>query len=110
MQPKADKYSYRIVWSEEDKVHVARCLEFPSLAAHAESADLALKEIGDVVQGVLDWMQKDGEKMPEPLGLKKFRGQVSLRMPPEVHRNLSIKSSEEGVSLNQYILSKICIA
>jgi hypothetical protein len=29
-----EKYTYRVEWSEEDKLHIGRCLEFPSLAAH----------------------------------------------------------------------------
>lgn len=24
-----EKYTYRVEWSEDDKVHIARCLEFP---------------------------------------------------------------------------------
>ena len=40
-----DKYTYRIEWSEEDQTHIGRCLEFPSLAAHAKSAEKALKKI-----------------------------------------------------------------
>jgi predicted HicB family RNase H-like nuclease len=40
-------------------------------------------------------------------GLKKYKGNLTLRIPAEVHRNLAIKSAEEGVSVNKYILSKI---
>ncbi len=24
-----EKYTYRVEWSEEDQLHIARCLEFP---------------------------------------------------------------------------------
>ncbi len=41
-----EKYTYRIEWSEEDNTHISRCLEFPSLAAHGDTAEKALKEIG----------------------------------------------------------------
>ena len=45
-----EKYTYRIEWSEEDKVHIARCLEFPSLATHGDTAEEALHEIEKVVE------------------------------------------------------------
>ena len=102
-----EKYTYRVEWSEEDHLHIGRCLEFPSLAAHGATAAYALTEIEKVVREAIMWMQEENEEIPEPFGLKKYKGNLTLRIPPEVHRNLSIKSAEEGVSVNQYILSKI---
>jgi len=29
---KADHYTYRVIWSEEDQEHIALCSEFPSLS------------------------------------------------------------------------------
>jgi predicted HicB family RNase H-like nuclease len=102
-----DKYTYRVEWSEEDKVHVARCLEFPSLMAHGNTAGKALAEIEKVVTESVMWMEEEKEPIPEPFGLKKFKGNLTLRVPSEVHKQLAMKSAEEGVSVNQYILSKI---
>jgi predicted HicB family RNase H-like nuclease len=102
-----DKYTYRVEWSQEDAVHIARCLEFPSLMAHGDTPKKALVEIEKVVAESIKWMEEEKEAIPEPFGLKKFKGNLTLRVPVEVHRKLVIKSAEEGVSLNQYILSKI---
>jgi len=101
------KYTYRIEWSEDDGCHVARCIEFPSLAAHGDTIEEALKEIEYVVAESVKWMKKEGEAVPEPLGLKKFRGHLTLRIPPEKHRELAIRCAEEGVSLNRFILSRL---
>ncbi len=102
-----DKYTYRIEWSEVDQCHVARCLEFPSLAAHGDTIEEALREIGYVVAESVKWMQEEGEAAPEPLGLKKFKGLLTLRIPPEKHRDLAIRCAEEGISLNRFILSRL---
>lgn len=102
-----EKYTYRVEWSEENQLHIARCLEFPSLVAHGNTIEDALKEIEKVVEEVVVWMQEENEEIPESFGLKKYKGNLTLRVPAEVHRNLSIRSAEEGVSVNQYILSKI---
>jgi predicted HicB family RNase H-like nuclease len=102
-----DKYTYRVEWSEEDRVHIARCLEFPSLAAHGDTAGKALLEIEKVVGESIRWLEDESEPVPEPFGLKKYRGNLTVRVPSELHKKLVMQSAEEGVSLNQYILSKI---
>jgi predicted RNase H-like HicB family nuclease len=107
MKNEIKKYTYRIEWSEEDHCHVARCLEFPSLAAHGDTIEEALREIEYVVVESVKWLKKDGDPVPEPLGLKKFKGHLTLRIPPEKHRELVIRCAEEGVSLNRFILSRL---
>jgi predicted HicB family RNase H-like nuclease len=102
-----DKYTYRVEWAEDDQTHIARCLEFPSLMAHGSTVAKALGEIEKVVTESIKWMEEENEPIPEPFGLKKFKGNLTLRVPSEIHKQLVIKSAEEGVSVNQYILSKI---
>ncbi|MDR3136677.1 MAG: type II toxin-antitoxin system HicB family antitoxin [Coriobacteriales bacterium] len=102
-----DKYTYRVEWSAEDQVHVARCLEFPSLGAHGKSAIVALKEIERVVTASIKWMAENGEAIPEPFGMKAYKGNLTLRIPAELHRSIAVASAEQGVSINQYILAKI---
>jgi len=107
MKNDIEKYTYRIEWSEDDHCHVARCLEFPSLGAHGDTIEKALWEIESVVTESVKWMQEEGEAVPKPLGLKKFKGHLTLRIPPEKHRDLAIRCAEEGVSLNSFILSRL---
>jgi predicted HicB family RNase H-like nuclease len=103
----AEKYTYRVEWSDEDNVHIARCLEFQSLTAHGDTAVKALAEIEKVVEEAINWLEEEKKPIPEPFGKRKFKGNLTLRVPIELHRHLVIKSAEEGVSINQYILSKI---
>ncbi len=104
---KASKYTYRVEWSEEDGVFVGRCLEFLSLSAHGKTQEKALRQINSVVAATLRWMKEKHEIIPEPLGLKEFKGNLTLRVPADVHRQLAIRSAEEGISINQYILSRV---
>ncbi|MDR0518951.1 MAG: type II toxin-antitoxin system HicB family antitoxin [Clostridiales Family XIII bacterium] len=104
-----EKYTYRVEWSEEDGAHIAYCLEFPSLAAHGSAPEKALSEIQTVVAAAVKWMDESGEQVPEPIGAKKYRGNISLRVSPDIHRRLAILSAEAGISLNQYIISKITL-
>ena len=101
----ADRYTYREEWSEEDNVYIARCLEFPSLNAHGDSPEGALKELRAVVADVLEDMTEANEPIPEPFGSRAYSGKLSLRLPRHIHRELVIRAAEEDVSLNAYIAS-----
>lgn len=107
MKDLVSKYSYRVEWSEEDKTHIATCLELPTLKAHGKTMESALKNIKQAVSAALKWMKKDNEEIPEPFSTRKFKGNLTLRTSPEVHRQLVTHAAEQGVSINQYILSKV---
>ncbi|MBN2616927.1 MAG: type II toxin-antitoxin system HicB family antitoxin [Spirochaetales bacterium] len=97
-----EKYTYRIEWAEEDKTHIAKCLEFSSLLAHGETGQEALKEMEFVISETISWMKEEGEAIPEPLNAKKYKGNLTLRVPPELHRALAIKALEQSVSINHH--------
>lgn len=82
MEKIVDKYTYRIEWSEEDQIFIARCMEFSGLAAHGTSSESTLKEIKKVINESIKWLKEEGKAVPEPLEMKKFKGNLTLRMPP----------------------------
>jgi predicted HicB family RNase H-like nuclease len=107
MPLKNDRYTYRVTWSEEDQEYAGLCTEFPSLSWMDKTPEEALKCIRKIVQGVIEDMKKTGEEIPEPIVSKKFSGKFMVRVPPEVHRNLAIESSESGISLNRLVGAKL---
>lgn len=107
MSKDPEKYTYRVLWSEEDREHIGLCAEFPSLSWLAPSMSEALNGITQLVGEVLDDMNKTAETIPEPLSLQDFKGKISLRVPPEQHRKLAMEAAETGVSLNRLISHKL---
>ncbi len=107
MALKNDRYTYRVTWSEDDNEYVGLCAEFSSLSWLARTPEAALKGIRKVVEGVVKDMQDNGETIPEPIACRRYSGKFMVRVPPEVHRNLSIKAAESGVSLNRLASSKL---
>ena len=103
----ADRYTYRVTWSEEDREHVGLCAEFPSLSWLEASPEKALAGIRKIVSRCLADMKKEGEPIPEPISLKKYSGKFMVRVPPETHRMLAIEAAESGVSLNRLVSSKL---
>ena len=107
MAYKNDRYTYRITWSVEDEEHVGLCAEFPSLSWLADTPEGALKGIREVVRDVIADMKENGEAVQEPFALKKFSGKLSLRLTPELHRDLAIQAAEFGVSINRLVNSRL---
>ena len=102
-----DHYTYRITWSPEDGEHLGLCAEFPSLSWLASTPSGALSGIQELVSSVLADMQVNGESPPEPLADRAYSGRFVVRLPPETHRDLVIKASEEGVSLNRLVSARL---
>lgn len=103
----AAKYTYRVMWSEEDQEFVGLCAEFPSLSWLDADQGAALRGIVDLVGSVIDDMREQGEEAPEPISMRNFSGRFMVRTTPEVHRTLALLSSEAGVSLNRYVNSRL---
>jgi predicted HicB family RNase H-like nuclease len=104
---KNDKYTYRVMWSEEDSEYVGLCAEFPGLSWLARTPEAALKGIRKVVAKAISDMARNKEAVPEPIALRRFSGKFVVRIPPEVHRQLALQAAETGVSINRLASAKL---
>jgi predicted HicB family RNase H-like nuclease len=104
---KVDAYQYVVTWSEEDQVFIGRVTEFPSLGAHGDTLEAALREIETVVKLVLADLSKSNEPIPEPLSTRRFSGKFNVRVPANLHRRLAAEAAREGVSLNELVNHKL---
>jgi predicted HicB family RNase H-like nuclease len=102
-----DRYTYRVMWSDEDQEHLGLCAEFPALSWLARTPEAALRGIRKVVAEVVQDMEENHEPLPEPISSKHFSGKFVVRVPPEVHRKLAMQAAEAGVSLNRLVSSKL---
>lgn len=107
MAKEIDRYTYRVTWSEEDQAHVGLCAEFPSLSWLDKNPEKALTGIRKLVQSAVQDMVANKETVPAALSARTFSGKFMVRVPPEMHRMLTIQAAESGVSLNRLIASKL---
>ena len=103
----SDHYTYRITWSAEDQEYVGLCAEFPLLSWLEPTQEEAFAGIRALVADVVSDMQSNGEPMPEPLAERTYSGKFMVRIPPEVHRSLTMRAAEEGVSLNRLVSARL---
>ncbi len=104
---KNDRHTYRITWSEQDNEHIGLCAEFPSLSWLAPTPEAALQGIRQVVADVVADMQANDEPVPEPIAIRRYSGKFLVRIPPELHRRLSLEAAEAGTSLNRLASAKL---
>lgn len=104
---KTDHYTYRVTWSAEDGEHVGLCAEFPSLSWLADTPEAALAGVRKLVRRVVADMRSEGEEVPVPIAERSYSGEFRVRIPPEQHRRLALEATEQGVSLNRLVSSKL---
>ena len=104
------KLPYNIIvemWGDEGEPYwVARIAELPHCLIHGDTPEEAIAEIEEVKR---DWIKSNlerGLKIPEPIP-HKHSGQISLRIPPSLHKILAQRAAVEGVSLNQYMTAAL---
>ncbi|MBN1690379.1 MAG: toxin-antitoxin system HicB family antitoxin [Dehalococcoidia bacterium] len=105
-----DNYTYRITWSEEDKEYIGLCAEFPSLSWLADTQEAALQGIINLVAEAVSDMRANNETVPQPIAARRFSGRLLVRIPPEVHKELTIEAAEAGVSINRIISARLAKA
>lgn len=107
---RVERYTYRVVWSEEDQEFVGLCVEFSSLSWLDRSQPRALAGIVRLVGEVVTDMRRAHEPVPVPITTRPYRGEFRVRIPPHLHRRLAIEAAEANVSLNRFVSAKLAQA
>ena len=60
MSEQTDRYTYRVVWSEEDEMYVGLCAEFGALSHLDDTPEAASAGIRSVVADAVGLLREDG--------------------------------------------------
>jgi predicted HicB family RNase H-like nuclease len=102
-----ESYQYRVSFSDEDQLYVSSVAEFPYLSADGATPEEALVELKGVVEEAVDILSSEGKDIPVPLSQREYKGNISLRLSPEIHGLVVARARDEGCSLNQFLTSLI---
>jgi antitoxin HicB len=99
-------YAVSVQWDSEDEIFVARITEIPECSGHgksrAKAIDMAFDNLRDWIEDALE--SKD--QIPEPKPIVELpSGKWVQRVPRTMHAELVILASNDGVSLNQFVVS-----
>ena len=107
MAEMSDRYTYRVIWSEEDEMYIGLCAEFGLLSHLDDTPEQAFAGIRGLVAFCVDDLRKEAAPVPEPLSTRRYSGTLTLRVPPETHRALAMDAAEAGVSMNRLAAERL---
>ena len=80
--------------------------ELPDIAVYADNVDDTYDGVVDAIAGLQELFEKQGRPFPPPQEKEyEYSGKFLVRIPKHLHRSLAQAASNDGVSLNQYVLS-----
>lgn len=80
-----------------------RIKELPGCMSQGDTADDAMVMIEDAMRGWIEAELRKGSTIPEPRLEEEFSGKFVVRVAKSLHRKITEISTNEGVSLNQWI-------
>ena len=99
-----DLYERKVFYSKEDGGWMAVAPELPGCSAFGKTSARALKELDTAIELWLETAKDKKWRVPKPLASKNPAGKVLLRLPRELHQDYLSLATNDGVSLNQYML------
>ncbi len=104
-------YSFIIncVNDESGKYYVGRVLELDGLIGTGNTYEEAYTDVKEAMESYIETKLVNGVEIPLPIDATDYSGKFVLRLPKTLHKALSKRAKEEGVSLNQYALYKLAL-
>ena len=99
----AHHYTYQVRWDAKSKQYQATVAELPECTAASPSQIEALTTVETEAMRRIAAMHAAGIPAPIPLTERRYSGKILLRIPPELHRELSIAAATQHISLNRLI-------
>ncbi|MGK2901378.1 MAG: type II toxin-antitoxin system HicB family antitoxin [Mycobacterium sp.] len=100
-------YTYRAMWSPDDRSYTGHCLEFPGLWRRGPTAAEAVAAIERLVTEEAAAAMANGWDPPESVSGREYSGKFVVRISPALHAHLAVEAAEQRVSLNQWVVQKL---
>lgn len=98
----ADKYLKIVEWSEEDACYIGTCPGLLHGGVHGDNETKVYEELCQVVSEAVELYRADNKPLPAATANKKYSGRFVLRVGSDLHKEVSIRASRRGESLNSY--------
>lgn len=99
-----DLYERKVFYSKEDGGWIALAPELPGCSAFGKTSAKALKQLDTAIELWLYTARLKKWSVPKPLASREAAGRILLRLPRELHQDYLSLATEEGISLNQFML------
>lgn len=90
--------------------YVAQIKDLPGCLTQGETLEETMANINEARELWIETAYEASDDIPLPSNDDSYSGKLLLRMPKSLHRRLAETAENEGVSLNQYIVSLLSAA
>ena len=99
---------YENASSKANRCSRQKVKELPDVREYAKSAQEAYALAIDTIETAAAMFNESGRLFPIPAQPQdQYSGRVTLRLPKSLHRALANAAEEEGVSLNQHLVTAL---
>ena len=99
----------RQINDESGSYFFATVQEFDGCMSHGDTYTEAYKNIQEAMELWIEAKIEGNFPVPAPIDESKYSGKFVLRVPKSLHARLAMQAAKEGVSLNQYALSRLSV-
>jgi antitoxin HicB len=93
------------LYRDDEGDFIMEVLDLPGCTADGKSPDEAFSNLRSAMRSWIESRTAAGLEIPEPRSSDEYSGRLVVRMPKYLHERLSHQAGNEGVSLNQYMVS-----
>ena len=106
---KSDSYLKLVEWSEDEQCYIGSAPPLIGPCCHGDDEARVFRDLCRIVDEWIAIHEADGRTLPEPLipPGKEFSGRFLVRIDPNLHKSLVIRSIREGKSLNAFVAEKL---
>jgi len=106
---KSAAYLKIVEWSDEDNCFVGSSPPLIGPCCHGQDETKVYRQLCRIVDEWIAVHEQEGRPLPDPQipPGRKFSGRFMLRIKPQLHKTLAIRSLQAGKSLNSYLVEKL---
>lgn len=98
-----DGYVARIDLDEEAKIFHGEVINTRDvLTFQGRSVEDLQQAFTDTIDDYLEWCRECGKEPDRP-----YSGQFTVRLPPDLHRQIAVAAASKGMSLNSYVVAAL---
>ena len=101
-------YPTHVYWDERDQGYIAIAPDLLGCSAFGDTKAKAVRELELAIEAWIGTARDDGRPLPRPspmLAPSRYSGKVLLRLSSSLHEELARGAEQEGVSLNQWLVT-----
>jgi antitoxin HicB len=103
--PDAREFQLVVRWSDEDRCFLAWAPALPGCITHGETPEAAARSGLEAMALWIEDADRRGDPLPRPV--RRLSGKMTLRLPTSMHASIADAAERDGVSLNQWIVTKL---